>query len=505
MAEESSTRNAFDLLSSSRGDLEAYHRIFTGASKPLFDLVYCLTRSLDDSVDIISQAFAKVFFTIQSSEQSWSGFQASLYREAWIATRGVNAPGAGSERDHAEASEVSAPTKQGEPAGPAGQGSIPDEGLLAVLLEQVAHLPSETAEQVLGCDAVGIAALKEAARERFSGVDMDPPRYDIDFDKTWEMVLSRIMGGYAQVQPCPAGIPGVEYAVTTEKSEPKRRVTRKSIVNIAAVAVAVLAVGIGSYFLLVNTVFANKTVPSLAGLTKAAAEKRTEASSLKIKVSFKNTGTPRTGDEVVSKQTPKSGTRVKKGTTVSVVLEDAEMEAARGIAEGQLGTANARLAELQSLGINNTDLSGAITTAQDRYNNATCPDNYAGPADSSTFWSNTVIQQCDARKAAYLEQKESQRQAAERTANLKAAVVGEYYCVTTREESLTFNRDGTFLYEGEGVKDSGTYSVGDGFLSLSWASGFKDRMTVAGGWSGSGRPSLETTFDDGTRHLWEPL
>ena len=54
-----------DLTLSSRGDLEAYTRLFERYSDKLNNFIYYLTYSREESEDITSEAFLKVYEAIQ--------------------------------------------------------------------------------------------------------------------------------------------------------------------------------------------------------------------------------------------------------------------------------------------------------------------------------------------------------------------------------------------------------------------------------------------------------
>lgn len=183
---------------------------------------------------------------------------------------------------------------------------------------------------------------------------------------------------------------------STESMTAKRgmAVITKVLLIVAAIIV-VGGIGTGMYYTLANTVFARKTVPSLIGLKEVEAEKKCEDAGLRFSSSYQPKKTHRTGNEVVSEQKPKSG---KKGTSVSVVLEDRKMEAARKVAEKKLGEASSKLREAQALGIDTSDQNSMMKNAQDKFDNAQTPNDYVGPNPSSAFWSDLVIQECDSKK-----------------------------------------------------------------------------------------------------------
>lgn len=516
MNEDSRTRSAFDLLTSSRGDAEAYRRICNRNSEALFNFAYHLTHSREISYEVTSETFARVYGSMQGLDASSYNFQADLFRTAWSLALDPGLAWGHEGNARAEVSGFLGPDGQvsgGADCLPAHVGdfrlpeSLSGNELITTLLTEVALLPEDTVSLVIGTDTESTRSILMAARLKLKAIGYSFAVESVDPDRVWARTSEKLYG------PSPAD--GTPLATPVSQNQPvlpaaelptRKFVSRKGIA-VTAILAAFLLIGVGVYFILAHTAFAQKIVPSCTGLRESEAKTRAIHAGLKTSFSLRDSNVPRTGNEVVSEQSPESGRKVKKGTTIRLVLEDKEMESARKTAQAQLATANGRLAELQGLGVNTADLAIAITNAQQRFDSAKNSEQYVGQNESSTFWANTVIQQCDARKAAYLAQKERERQAAERVSKLKAAIIGNYTCITTNEESLNFSTNGTFTYEGEGaIHESGTYKVGDGYVDLMWASGSTERMTTTGATNSSGRPTLKSTYPGtNTTATWEPF
>jgi len=77
-------RNPRDLLlSSSRGDMDAYSQLFNQYSVKLNNFIYYLTYSREESEDIVQDVFVRVYEAIQGRDVSGGfNFQAHLYTTA---------------------------------------------------------------------------------------------------------------------------------------------------------------------------------------------------------------------------------------------------------------------------------------------------------------------------------------------------------------------------------------------------------------------------------------
>jgi RNA polymerase sigma factor (sigma-70 family) len=215
------------------------------------------------------------------------------------------------------------------------------------------------------------------------------------------------------------GVASTSAAITTTASTGIIATIGSSVAyKIAAVVTAsLIAAGacLGGYFIVTKVAFAKKEVPSVMGLKEQDAEKKVKAAGLECKVIYVHPDWAKTGNEIVSKQEPGKYTEVDKGSTITVSLEDRDFAKARATAEGQIGTARQKVAEAQSMGIDASDLSTVIQSAQAKHDSAKTVEEMVGETDSATFYANTVINECDARIASY-----------KKIADLKARIVGLY-------------------------------------------------------------------------------
>lgn len=189
-----------------------------------------------------------------------------------------------------------------------------------------------------------------------------------------------------------AGSTGILSTITTSLAH-----------QVAAMVMAGLIVagaGVGGYYAVARIALAKKEVPSVIGLKKEDATRKIEQSGLKCRFAYSLK--IKTGDEVVTEQSAKPGTKLDKGSTFSLTLSDEVVAQALGQAQQKLGEANSALADVQGMGIDTADLAQPIQNAQARHDNAKTVEDLIGPSDSSVFWSDTVISACSSKKQAYL-------------------------------------------------------------------------------------------------------
>jgi len=137
-------------------------------------------------------------------------------------------------------------------------------------------------------------------------------------------------------------------------------------------------------------------VPSFIGQDKAGAKAGAKKAGITLDFSYAHSY--RTGKEQVVSQKPEAGMHAIKGTPVTATLDDKDMASAIQTAEQKIGEANAALREVQSMGIDTSDLAQPMQTAQAKHDTAKTITDLTGPTDSSAYWSNTVINGCNAKK-----------------------------------------------------------------------------------------------------------
>jgi hypothetical protein len=102
-------------------------------------------------------------------------------------------------------------------------------------------------------------------------------------------------------------------------------------------------------------------VPSFIGQDKAGAKAGAKKAGITLDFSYAHSY--RTGKEQVVSQKPEAGMHAIKGTPVTATLDDKDMASAMQTAEQKIGEANAALREVQSMGIDTSDLAQPMQTA----------------------------------------------------------------------------------------------------------------------------------------------
>lgn len=492
---------------SASGDIEAYKELFDLHAEKLYNFVYYLTYSREESEDITQDTFVKVFDAIQGRDMTSFNFQSYLFRTSRNLSIDVirrrkregltleeamdlQDPGLGAdpERSALLAEQRSKVFKASE--------ELTEDQQAALLLKELEGFRYDTIADVLDSNPNAIGALLSRARLKFREVyrmsyaqtegvpdqcvsvtpllskyidgEASPqesymveshledcpicggnlesmkdasvtyrsivPFLPLAAFKVWAGAKATLLGGGALTTAgaaagtgaagggTAAGVAGgtgaaaAGAAATTAIVATTGIALSTKIVAVVVAAIAAVGIGTGAYFVATQVVFAKKTVPNVMNLKEEAAKQKIEASGLKCEAVQAHKDWPKTENEVVTQQAPQATTKqngeevpvkVDKGTIVTITLEDKDFAAARGIAEKQIGDANAKLQEIQGMGIDTGDLSGPMQTAQARHDNAKTTAELVGPTDSSTFWSNYVIQQCDAKKAVLLAQQSS--------------------------------------------------------------------------------------------------
>jgi len=198
------------------------------------------------------------------------------------------------------------------------------------------------------------------------------------------------------------------------------------ILIVAATVLVLGGAGTGGYIALKATVFARKTVPTLTGMNEKDTDAKAEEAGLKATCTYPDP--IRTGNEVGTAQNPKAKTQVDSGTTVKVIMVDKEMAAAIDSATKAISGANDALRGIQGLNPNppdTTDLSNNMQNAQQLLNEKKSVASLTGPTDSAVYYSNVVVQQCDARKQAWqAERKRQTLEEAAKTVIIESALSG---------------------------------------------------------------------------------
>jgi hypothetical protein len=224
-----------------------------------------------------------------------------------------------------------------------------------------------------------------------------------------------VASGTSQAQPAEANV----FAI---------RSLRPVLIVAASVLVLALVAG-AAYFLFFRT----KTVPSVMGLGKQAAEGKITSAGYKVSCSCKY---PRQiGSEKVVWQEPKAGTKDKKIETVKIVITDPAMESALLQAQQAVGQANGALQEAQAMGIDTADLAGPIQNAQAKLDNANSVADCVGATESASFWAGTVINSCNAKKQSFVAQQERSRQ----IANCRSAMISYARSSSASGMSMSFS------------------------------------------------------------------
>ena len=182
MSDEHSPTSTFQLLlASSQGDADAYGKLFSRYSEKLYNFIYYLTFSREDSEDITSDAFIKVYEAIQGRDVASFNFQAYLYKTAKNLALNSMARRKRDGLTMEEALEVPEPNPAMHPEMAAlineqrlgvlqVADSLTDDQQTALLLRELEGFPYDTIAQVLDSNPNAVGVLLSRARLRFREV-----------------------------------------------------------------------------------------------------------------------------------------------------------------------------------------------------------------------------------------------------------------------------------------------------------------------------------------------
>jgi PASTA domain len=279
----------------------------------------------------------------------------------------------------------------------------------------------------------GAVAFKKGERVSIEKVDPNQQRPQYRYVTLSRTLDQRFQLSDSDITPLPKEVPKPEARTAWSPR------THRLLIG-AGVAVLVLAVSFTLIFFLV--IRQNKVVPNVMGLTKNLATQKIESTG--FKVSYRYHYSHPNGKEKVIEQKPVAGTKDKKVKVVDILLTDREMESALAQATGAVAQANAALQEVQTMGIDTSDLGQAILTAQARLDNADCIEDCVGQTDSSAHWAGVAINACQAKKQEFAVNQERDRQIANcRSAMLSYARASSAPGVSMSFSSFSMNSDGT--------------------------------------------------------------
>jgi RNA polymerase sigma-70 factor (ECF subfamily) len=172
----------FELLqAASKGDADSYGELFGRYSQKLYNFVYYLTFSREDSEDITSETFIKVYEAIQGRDLASFNFQAYLYktaknlslnsmarrkREGLTMEEAMEIP----EPDVAATPETAALISEQRSTVLAVADSLTDDQQTALLLKELEGFPYGTIADVLDSNPNAVGALLSRARLKFREV-----------------------------------------------------------------------------------------------------------------------------------------------------------------------------------------------------------------------------------------------------------------------------------------------------------------------------------------------
>ena len=233
---------------------------------------------------------------------------------------------------------------------------------------------------------------------------------------------------------------GGALSINAEKNTSKNRAR---LITIVFIAVVLIGVGVGGYFLATRVIFAKKRVPKVTGLKVSEARKNIRIAGLSCSVRYIHNY--RTNNEIVVKQSVAPNSKVDKGTVIAITLEDKDMETALAAARQSLGQANTALQEVQSMGIDTSDLVDPIKNAQAKLDSSKTVVDCTGQTESVCYWANVVINGCNTKKRAYAAQQDRNNQiAACRAAMYAYARASSASDLSISIDSISMNADCTY-------------------------------------------------------------